>query len=153
MPLATLDTRLRGVRASAARPNSGYQQCSPATTESANEALECRPEMPRFGGPPERSEGRGIEWLVPFAHMKEIYGESWEWRMWQVDEMVGDDFEQLDAEIAQVFGILVELLRAKGLWRESRKQRRRNFKVHRERTRRQNGVRWRWDVGEDSSVR
>ncbi|KAJ7239685.1 hypothetical protein C8J57DRAFT_1528027 [Mycena rebaudengoi] len=92
-----------------------------------------------------------------FVEVRELeddlyYHESWEWRMWQVDSMVADDFEELDAEIAQVFGISAELLRAKGLWRELRKQRRRDFKVHCERTRRQRSVRRRWDVGEDFSV-
>ncbi|KAJ7870250.1 hypothetical protein B0H13DRAFT_1896250, partial [Mycena leptocephala] len=47
----------RSVRAGAARPNSGYPSVRVRDrVESANEALECRPERLRLG-PPERSEG------------------------------------------------------------------------------------------------
>jgi hypothetical protein len=89
------------------------------------------------------------DWLLDDPYSDEPL----EWRTWQVDWVVADIWEQLDAEFAQAFDISVELLRAKGLCRELRKQRRRDFKVRRERTRRQKSVRQRWDVGEDFSVR
>ncbi|KAJ7821682.1 hypothetical protein B0H14DRAFT_2599053 [Mycena olivaceomarginata] len=83
------------------------------------------------------------DWLEDYLY----YDEPWEWRMWQVDWMMADIYEQLDAELAQVFGDSVELLRAKGLCRELRKQRRKDSKVRRERTRRQKSVRQRGMLG------